>query len=260
MNFQPIWGVALRHLYLMRHDINLVLVSVYWPMFDVVVWSFIGAWIQQSMANYAPVALVVILLWQVTARAAMAITVSFVEELWSGNLINFFTSPLGVGQWILGAILFSLILILLIVACCVGLILLICPQLSLATLIYSLLLFSPPLFISGISLGFIGLQLMAIVGKRAQELSFVLIWSVVVFSGAYYPVNILPEWGKMISYCLPMSYILEGVRNYMMHGVNPVSYLIKGYILAMVYASVSIAVFVYSFNRSKIRGLARLSD
>jgi hypothetical protein len=45
-----------------------------------------------------------------------------------------------------------------------------------------------------------------------------------------------------------------------MHQQDPTAYLIKGYILAIGYATIAIVGFVYLFNRAKRRGLARLSD
>ncbi len=45
-----------------------------------------------------------------------------------------------------------------------------------------------------------------------------------------------------------------------MYEQDPTSYLIKGYLLSIVYATIAIIVFVYCFNRTKQRGLARLAD
>lgn len=122
------------------------------------------------------------------------------------------------------------------------------------------LTFMPPLFFCGIWVGFTCLQALVLLGKRGMELGFIIGWFLVPFSGAYYPVEVLPAWAQKISFFLPMSYIFTGMRAQVMHQQDPTSYLIKGYILSILYASGALLLFVYCFNRSKQKGLARLSD
>ena len=240
-------------------DLNLILVTLYWPLLDVLVWGFLGTWIAQSIPNYAPVALLGILLWQLSCRTTITIFSSFMEELWANNLTNLFALPLRLSEWITGVIIFSIILVTVIAFYCIGLIWLMY-QLALAKIMLAFLIFGPPLFICGIWLGFMGLQPVAMFGKRVQELGFIIGWFFAPFSGAFYPIDALPHWAKLISYFLPMSYILEGMRNYMLYDTNPAAYLVKGYALAILYAIISIVTFIYAFNKSKAKGLTRLSD
>jgi ABC-2 type transport system permease protein len=127
-------------------------------------------------------------------------------------------------------------------------------------MVYLFFLFLPPLFFSALWLGFTSLQITITLGKRGTELAYVIIWFLMPFSGAYYPVDILPSWGQKISALLPMSYVFQGMRGYVMYGQDPAEYLRTGYLLSIVYATVAIAGFVYCFNRSKRKGLARLVD
>ena len=98
------------------------------------------------------------------------------------------------------------------------------------------------------------------VWKARIELAFVVAWFLMPFSGAYYPIAVLPAWGQKISACIPMSYIFEGMRDYVMYQQDPTMYLLKGYALAIPYAIIAIIGFVYCFNRSKRKGLARLME
>lgn len=122
------------------------------------------------------------------------------------------------------------------------------------------LIFLPPLFLCGIWLGFTCLQIVVLLGKRGTELGFVLGWVLLPFTGAYYPIEVLPHWGQVISKYLPMSYVFQGMRGYVMYQQDPTSYLIKGYVLSILFAIFAIIMFVYCFNRSKKKGLARLAD
>jgi ABC-type polysaccharide/polyol phosphate export permease len=125
-------------------------------------------------------------------------------------------------------------------------------------LLTTFLIFVPPLFLSGLWLGFTCLQIVITLGKRGVELGFVVGWFFMPFCGAYYPIEVLPTWAQMISAWLPMTYVFQGMRGYVMHQQNPTMYLIKGSILGSIYTIIAILLFMYCFNRSKQKGLAQL--
>lgn len=107
-------------------------------------------------------------------------------------------------------------------------------------------------------LGFTCLTIVATLGKRGAELGFVFGWFLLPFSGAYYPIDVLPQWAQTFSTILPMSYVFTGMREYVMKQQDPTLYLMKGYALSIVYASCAVLLFIYSFNRAKRKGLAQL--
>ena len=262
MNFQSIWAVVLRHTRLWMRDYNLIMVTLYWPLLDVLIWGFLGAWMQRmqgSQQNFEIVFLMGILLWQTVSRTAVWISASLVEEVQSYNVVNLFTLPLRLTEWMLGITLFSLILSLGTALYCIGLMKLFY-TVSFMKLLSLFFLFALPLFISGIWLGFMGLQVLVNFGKRGYELMYIFAWAAAPFSSAFYPREVLPEWAKTISYCLPMSYVFEAMRSYLLRGINPWPSIFFGTAMALVYAAVAILLFVFLFNKSKQKGLARLSD
>jgi len=264
INISAIWAIVLRHIRLYRHDINWMLSILYWPILDILTWGFLGAWIQQSsdiaeLQNYKAIALLGILLWQVIGRGGNIIAIAFAEELWQNNIINLFSLPLRITEWICGVIVLYALTIGITIGCCM--IVIYCLyDVSLWYMLSALTLFLPPLFFSGIWLGFTCLQIMVLRGKRGTELGFVVIWFLLPFSGAYYPIEVLPAWGQWLSKLLPMSYVFQGMRAYLIHQQDPTSYLVTGYALGIAYASIAMILFAYLFNRSKVKGLARLSD
>ncbi len=263
LSFSPIWAIVLRHVRLWRRDINILLASFYWPILDILIWGFLGSWIQQSgvaqFQNYEATALLGILLWQVVGRGANIIAFTFCEELWSNNIVNLFSLPLRTIEWMLGIILFYAFAMTMTVACGMLLIFTLY-DLSIWHTISTFLIFMPPLFFCGIWLGFTCLQIIVTLGKRGVELGFVVAWALLPFSGAYYPIEVLPRWGQMLSAYLPMSYVFQGMRGYLMQQQDPTLYLIKGYAMSILYAVCAMILFIYCFNRSKQKGLARLAD
>jgi len=131
---------------------------------------------------------------------------------------------------------------------------------SMIHMISTFFLLFPPLFIAGLWIGFTCLQIVVLFGRRATELAFVIGWFLLPLSGAYYPIDVLPLWAQKISTYLPRSHVFQGMRNYVMYQHDPTTHLIKGYSMGIVYAAIALFGFIYCFNRSKNKGLARLVD
>ena len=262
ISLQSIGGVALRYLRLARRDINFLLAVLYWPLLDILVWGFLGSWIGQTHSaqfhNYETAALLGILLWQVTGRGANHLNTAFNEELWTHNVVNLFSLPLRISEWVAGNVLFCVCMTALSTLVCM-LVMFALYDLSAWYTISTFLMFCPPLFLSAIWLGFSCLSIVTTFGRRSTELGYVVSWMLLPFSGAYYPIEVLPAWGQVISSCLPMSYVFEGMRGYVMHQQDPTANLVIGYVLSILYATAAILLFVYCFNRSKRSGLARLA-
>jgi ABC-2 type transport system permease protein len=263
ISIQPIWAVVLRHIRMWRKDFNYMLGGFYWPVLDILVWGFLGSWVQRSQSaefhNYEVAALLGILLWQVVGRGGNIMVLTLSEELWSNNIINLFSLPLSLIEWMIASVVFYAIMSGLISVFCMG-VMFALYNVPIWYTINTYRIFLPPLFLCGIWIGFTCLQIVVLMGKRGVELGFVIGWFCLPFCGAYYPREVLPGWAQSFSYFIPMSYVFQGMRAYVMRNQDPTSYLIKGYILSAVYMVISIFLFVYLFNRSKQKGLARLAD
>jgi ABC-2 type transport system permease protein len=263
ISFFSIWAITVRHMRVLKRDINFMLGTLYWPLLDILIWGFLGSWIAQSQSaqlhNYEIVALLGILLWQVVGRGCNIMVFTFTEELWAQNVVNLFSLPLRITEWMCGIVLFTAFMMSITSAvsfCVISMLY----DVKLWYMFSTFLIFLPPLFFSCIWIGFTCLQIIVTLGKRGMELAFVIGWALAPFSGAFYPIEVLPAWGQAVSYFLPMSYVFQGMRGYVMHQQDPTIYLIKGYALSILYATCAIILFVYWFNRSKQKGLARLAD
>jgi len=259
-----ICAIILRYMRVWKRDFNLLLGMFYWPLLDILIWGFLGSWIQQaqssiSLHNYEVIALLGILLWQIIGRGCVTMVITFTEELWSNNVVNLFSLPVHIIEWMLGVILFSALMIIVTSFYCM-LIMFLLYDLPLLLVVKTFFIFFPPLFLSSLWLGFTCLQILFTLGKRGMELGFVIAWFLAPFSGAFYPLEILPMWAQQFSALLPMSYVFQGMRGYVMYQQDPTVYLIKGYLMGSLYALCSLTLFVYCFNRSKQKGLARLVD
>jgi ABC-2 type transport system permease protein len=78
------------------------------------------------------------------------------------------------------------------------------------------------------------------------------------FSAVFYPVTILPAWAQSISWCLPTTYIFEGMRMVLYQGIFPTQYFWMSIGLNVVFMTASISLFRFMFEKSRKKGLGRL--
>lgn len=260
MNFQRSWGMVLRHIHLALRDLSRVSWMFYWPVFDIVSWGFSGLWVQKYNAacNIGFAQLVALTLLQLVGRTALEISGSLMEELWSMNMINVFASPLTLSEWICSGLIIGFMSNTVLFAYCSLIVWLVFGAKAWAIGL-PLLLFALPLIISGLWIGFMAAILLITYGARVQTFVFILNWTFTPFCGVFFPVDILPTWGQIISAALPMTYIFSALRTYLLTGVYQWPLIAIGTLLAVCYALIACILFFVAFNKSKQKGLARLT-
>ena len=141
-----------------------------------------------------------VLLWEVTLRSQMGMSISFLEEMWSRNLGHVFVSPLRPFELIAALIGMSIIRMLLGVV----------PAILLAWGLYAfnlftlgpvLVLFFINLMIMGwaVALGVVSLILRH--GAGAEPLAWGVLFGLAPFSAVFYPVSVLPSFVRPLCLC-----------------------------------------------------------
>lgn len=263
ISFSSVWAIVLRHARLYKRDYSLLLSVFYWPLLDIIIWGFLGAWIARANVaqfnNYESAALLGILLWQVVGRGCNILGFTLAVELWGNNQVNLFSMPLKLKEWVLGVIIFSFITMF--ATCLVGMLAIkALYTLSISSIVSTFLIFLLPLFLCTIWLGFSCISIFLLLGHRGIEVGFIFGWVLMPFSGAYYPIDILPIWAQRVSALLPMSYLFQGMRDYVMLDKSPLSTILFGSVLGLLYAIGGLILFRYCFENAKKNGLSRLTD
>lgn len=259
-SLQRIWAVVLRHLYISFRDIHRLIWIFYWPMLDIVLWGFTGMWMQSNQSNpaVAQALLTALVFWQVVSRANFEISMSLMDELWSLNMVNMFASPLKAFEWVIAVLLLGIIACSVLMVYCTLLVYLFY-QINIFSVGIRLAAYIVPFFISGLWAGFVAATFVIYYGARAQSLVFVIAWVLAPFCGVFYPLEVLPYWAQKISYLFPMTYLFVGIREFVMHGIfNPYN-IWMGLALGIVYCIITLAIFLYAFEKSKEKGFSRLS-
>jgi ABC-2 type transport system permease protein len=105
------------------------------------------------------------------------------------------------------------------------------------------------------SFSFVGIGMMAAIlpllyVERGAQMTFVLQSVILLVSGVYYSIDILPGWMQVASYLSPATYVLDGVRRGLIDGA-PVTALLGDVWPLIVMGVVLIPAGLWAFNRAE---------
>ena len=93
--------------------------------------------------------------------------------------------------------------------------------------------------------------------KRGDPISWIFTSLSGLLAGLYYPVSVLPEWLQKLSYLLPLTYALEGMRLALLKGYT-IAQLSHNILALSVFTAImlpiSIMSFKYAVKKAKIDG------
>src|SRR3989338_2591836 len=103
MKLHRIWAVILRYNYLYKHSLDRQVDAFYWPTVDLVLWGVTSTYLASKSPDIPFAVLMVvsgIVLWIILWRGQYEFTVNILEDMWNKNLVNMFSSPLKLSEWI----------------------------------------------------------------------------------------------------------------------------------------------------------------
>lgn len=259
MKLYRIWAVILRHLLLTFRSYTRTFNIFYWSLLNVVIWGTTSVWIQQQSTNTKLMAMILtgLIFWQIVFRVNIETAKSLFEEFVNHNLVNLFSSPLTLSEWIVAIMALGVIDMILIIGCGIFAIWLLY-SLNVFMLGWTIILSMLSLLLSGWFIGFIICSILITVGNRGQDFIYSVGYLFAPFSAIYYPVEALPHWVQIIAKFLPTTYIFESIRYTLVTNKIPYQLLATSFKLNLLYLSLSLIFFKYMFERSKKKGLARL--
>lgn len=254
---QRIYAYTIRHLYLYKRSLPRLMEVFYWPVLDLVVWGFVSVYLskqQGALPDFVTFFVGALILWDILFRSQQGISVSFLEDVWSRNLLNIFVSPLSATEYIVSLLFLSIIKLILTSTVMV----------TLAWLLYSFNIFVLgfsliPLVVNLIIMGWaIGIITTALILRFGQEAE-VLAWGIALLfqpvSAVFYPVEVLPRALQIIANFIPAAHVFEGMRSVFTTGEFPYYELMLASVLNVFYILISVLFFSWNFSVVKKKGL-----
>ncbi len=260
MNIQRILGVFFRYFYVMKRGMMHLSDVFYWPLVDIFIWGITSLWIQSQVtevANFPLVLMTGLIFWQISWRGSIDISICILQELWQRNLVNFFSTPLKFSEWISGIILLSFCKLFCSIAFG-ALVVYLLYALNVFTIGWAFLPYAASLLMFGWTIGFIASSAIVYWGQTVEMFAWMIGGLFAPFSAVFYPVSVLPVWAQKIAWCLPTTYIFEGMRTMLATHEFNLTYFLTSIALNIVFLLGSILLFRYMFEKSRRKGLGRL--
>ena len=256
MKWHRIYGLSLRHIYLIKSSFPRILDLIYWPSVQVFLWGFISEFFTVSSTYYSNtvgIILTAAILYDFLFRSSISYNMMFLEEIWSRNFTNLFIAPIKISE-IIAALTMTAILRTLI-----GLI----PAVLLAIPLFGVSIFKLgfpliylliSLYIFGISLGLLVTAGLLRFGPSFENIAWASLFFLAPFGCIYYPIDILPESLQIIAKALPLVHIFEEMRNILINNTVNSFQIFKSVAISLIYFSVSVIVFYLAYYGAKNRG------
>ncbi len=252
------WAVFLRYWYLFI-ELDQVADLLYWPAIDIALWGLTTAWIQHQQEAVSNVALIVmtgLIFWQIVWRGNYEISVNLLQEFWNRNLVNLFSTPLKLTEWMGGVLLLSFAKVFITLGFG-ALLVYVLYALNVFTIGWAFLPFAALLMMAGWMIGFLAAAVVIYWGQRFQMLAWMTAYLFAPISAVYYPVAILPKWAQLLAWSLPTTHVFEGMRKVLSGHVFPWDAFWWSLGLNILYLLLSMAIFSFAFEKSRSKGLSR---
>ena len=256
MNFTKMYGLFLRHFFLITRSFPRIVDLIYWPTIQITLWGFISNFFATHSTYYNGAVGVILscaIHYDFLFRTSIGFNMLFLEEIWSRNFTNLFIAPIKMSEIITSLVFTALIRVL------IGLV----PALLLTSPLFgiSLLELGMPLFFLFLSLYIFGITLGLIVsagllrfGPSFENISWSTLFLLAPFGCVYYPMETLPGIFQTIALCLPLVYIFEEARSILINQTVNYQNVAQAFYLNIIYLILAISLFYYSFGQARKKG------
>jgi ABC-2 type transport system permease protein len=173
-------------------------------------------------------------------------------ERWEGTLEYTMMAPIRRSSRLIGQVAYAMVYGLIHTAVIFVVLLLFFPEIDLSRANPGTAI----LFMALGSFSFVGVGILAAIlpllyVERGAQMTFVVQSGLLLISGVYYPVDILPAWMQVLAHLSPATYVLDGVRAGLINGVAPMD-LVRDIWPLVVLGFVLIPFALWAFGRAEL--------
>ena len=256
-------AMIIRYLYLHKRSVARTLEILFWPVMELLVWGFVTLYIksiaQSTATNLIYFLINAMIFWDILYRCQQGVSLSFMEEIWTQNMINLLASPLKIWEWLVATYIYGMMKTIVITLFLAFLALLFYHYNLITSIGFYLIPLAANLFLFGWAVGIFTSGLIIRWGHAAEALIWGVPFLVQPLSAIYYPLSVLPEWLQVVSKCLPSTYVFEGMREILKTGLFPIQYFYSAFFLNIIFFLLGTLFFQWIFCKARESGkLVRL--
>jgi ABC-2 type transport system permease protein len=211
--------------------------------------SLIGA--DQANPRLLLLLMVGAIFWNYLSVVFSWIAETITVERWEGTLEYTMMAPIRRWSQLLGSVVYAMVYGLVHTAVILVVLILFFPQLDFTganpvTVLSFMILGS----FSFVGIGMIAAILPLLYVERGAQMTFVLQSCLLLVSGVYYSIDVLPGWMQVLSHLSPATYVLDGVRKGLIAG-TPVTGLLGDVWPLVVMGAALIPFGLWAFGRAE---------
>ena len=256
MNWNKIFALSLRHIYLIKGSFPRILDLIYWPTIQIFLWGFISKFFTLNSSFYENTVGIILsaaILYDFLFRSSISYNMMFLEEIWSRNFTNLFIAPIKLSE-IIAALTFTAIFRTMIGLVPAALLAIPFFGVSILKIGAPLIFLLITLYIFGVTLGLLVTSGLVRFGPSFENIAWASLFFLAPLGCIYYPIEILPEWLQIIAKLLPLVHIFEEMRNILIYDIINYLQIFKAILISFLYFVVGIVVFYLSYSGAKNRG------
>jgi ABC-2 type transport system permease protein len=256
MNWNKIFALSLRHVYLIKGSFPRILDLIYWPTIQIFLWGFISKFFTLSSTFYENTVGVILsaaILYDFLFRSSISYNMMFLEEIWSRNFTNLFIAPIKLSE-IIAALTCTAIIRTLIGLIPAALLAIPFFGVSILKIGTPLIFLLVTLYIFGVTLGLLVTSGLVRFGPSFENIAWASLFFLAPLGCIYYPIEILPNWLQIVAKFLPLVHIFEEMRNILIHDTINYYQILKAIFISFAYFVIGVIIFYLSYNGAKNRG------
>jgi ABC-2 type transport system permease protein len=263
VSWRRVYAIILRYSYGIRHDAARLFDLFFWPIVDLLVWGFLTVYLNDIGFNPGGLGLSWliggIIFWTLLYRSSQDVAVQLLEDIWARNFLNLFASPLRLSEFITGMVLVAGVKVL-ITLVTLAVLALWLYHYQLLALGLALVPYLAVLLVFGWGMGLVVSALIIRFGSRVQVFAWGAAFLIQPISAVFYPVAVLPPLVQPLAWLNPATYVFEGMRQVVLHGVFRWDQWLLAQALALGVLALSIWLFAWLFNDARVRGMLTRLD
>ncbi len=227
----------------------------FWPVMELLLWGFFTVYLRRNNLDATGKILTILInalvFWDILFRSQQAVSLAFMEELWTRNVMNVLISPLKSWEWVAGCCLYGIVktgvIVVTLLILAAGLY-----RFDPGALGFAFIPLMANLLLMGWSMGLFTTGLLLRWGHSAEALIWGIPFLVQPFSAIFYPLSVYPGWLKPLCLMLPSTHVMEGMRSAVETGAFPWAH----FLWALGLNAVGMALAVWFYARMLERGRA----
>lgn len=233
----------------------------FWPIVQLLLWGFVTLFLQKQAGagadgfqRFITFLIGAIILWDALFRSQQGVAISFLEDVWTRNLLNVFAAPIHMTEYLAASFAVGFLRVV-ITALAMATIAAAAYSFQLFQFEWMLIAFYGNLMMFGWTLGVVATALVLRWGHAAESLAWAIPFMIQPFACVFYGAEVLPAWMRVVAMAMPPAHVFEGMRSLLATGEIHPGGLFAAAGLNVLYMAAAGALFARTLRAARERGL-----